>query len=456
MNLIYINTHDTGRALSPYGYNVKTDNLLKLAQDSVLFSHAYCCNPTCSPSRAAMLTGTYPHQNGMYGLAQRGFDLNDPSKHLANFLKKHGYYTVISGIQHEAGWYLDLDEENTKKLGYEKILTTPTDYYDKHREFLHEWDNKNAIETSKWLDSYQSDKPFMLTYGLHSTHRPYPTINKDIVDERYVKPHQPLVANDINRTDEAQYKTTANYADENIGIVLDAIKRNGFYENSLIIFTTDHGVPLPFNKCFLNDNGIGVSLIMRVPQSPSNGVVIDKMVSHIDVFPTICDVLGLEKPDYLEGSSMIELLNDSEHSIRDYVFAELNFHTSYEPARCVRNERFKYVKYYDNDWTLLNLSNIDNSRPKDFLLEHDLRKIIKPKEALYDMLYDPLENNNIIDQDQYHAELVKLKKYMNDVQLKTNDPLLTHHIEIMPEYKVNKSECVNPSSKDPEDYILLK
>ena len=153
---------------------------------------------------------------------------------------------------------------------------------------------------------------------------------------------------------------------------------------------------------------------------------------------------------------MIELLNDSEHSIRDYVFAELNFHTSYEPARCVRNERFKYVKYYDNDWLRLNLSNIDNSRPKDFLLEHDLREIVKPKEALYDTLYDPLENNNIIDQDQYHAELTKLKNYMNDVQTKTNDPLLTHHIEIIPEYKVNKSECVNPSSKDPEDYILLK
>ena len=70
-NLIYINTHDTGRMISPYGYNIPTDNLLSLAKDSTLFTNCYCCGPTCSPSRAAMLTGTYPHQNGMLGLAQR-------------------------------------------------------------------------------------------------------------------------------------------------------------------------------------------------------------------------------------------------------------------------------------------------------------------------------------------------------------------------------------------------
>lgn len=453
MNLIYINTHDTGRAVSPYGYNVKTDNLLKLAQDGVLFSHAYCCGPTCSPSRAAMLTGTYPHQNGMYGLAQRGFDLSDPRKHLANYLRQRGYKTVISGIQHEVGWYLDLDVEKTNKLGYELILTSPPEYYDKNREVLHEWDHKNAVEISKWLDQYDNDKPFMLTYGLHSTHRPYPLVDTSIADQRYLKPHSPSITNDINRHDEAQYATTAYYADQNIGIVIEALKRNGYYDNSLIIFTTDHGVSAPFNKAFLNDNGIGVSLIMRVPNNIKTGIVIDRIVSQIDIFPTICDILDLDKPNYLEGTSLVPLLNDPKTSIRDYIYAELNFHTSYEPARCVRNERFKYVKFYDKEWLNLNISNMDDSKPRDFLLENGLRSKTKPVEALYDTYYDPLETNNIIDRKEYQNELEKLKLQMNEIQNKTNDPLLSKHFDILPQYKVNKNECINPSSKDPEDYV---
>ena len=106
-NLVYINTHDTGRRISPYGYNVPTDNLLDFSKDATVFTNCFCCGPTCSPSRAAMLTGTYPSQNGMLGLAQRGFSLYHPENHLANYLKSHGYDTAISGIQHETGWYLD-------------------------------------------------------------------------------------------------------------------------------------------------------------------------------------------------------------------------------------------------------------------------------------------------------------------------------------------------------------
>ena len=110
-NLVYINTHDTGRMLSPYGVKAPTPNFEKFAEDATLFTHAYSCGPTCSPSRAAMLTGIYPHQNGMLGLAQRGFSLADPEKHLANYLRQNGYRTAISGIQHETGWYLDIHED---------------------------------------------------------------------------------------------------------------------------------------------------------------------------------------------------------------------------------------------------------------------------------------------------------------------------------------------------------
>lgn len=381
MNVIYINTHDSGRMLSPYGYDIPTENLKKLAEDSVVFTNAFCAGPTCSPSRAALLTGTFPHQNGMLGLAQRGFSLYNPEKHLANFLKNNGYNTCLCGIQHEYGWYLDLEKNGLHNLGYKEIITTDSKPFKK--EELHLWDRNNAAEVVKWLDNYNDEKPFMLSFGMHSTHRPYPIEVAEIIDERYVVPPYPITNNEENRHDHAQYMTTAHYADENIKMIVDALKRNNLYENSIIIFTTDHGVALPFNKCNLTDTGIGVSLIMKVPNADSNGKVVDSLVSQIDVFPTLCELLNLNKPDYLEGKSFARAFVDNKALLDEYIFAEINFHTSYEPVRCVRTKRYKYIKYYDESWNKINLSNIDESVPKDFLMNNGLKEKVKYSEGLF-------------------------------------------------------------------------
>ena len=394
MNVIYINTHDSGRMLSPYGYDIPTENLKKLAEDSVVFTNAFCAGPTCSPSRAALLTGTFPHQNGMLGLAQRGFSLYNPEKHLANFLKNNGYNTCLCGIQHEYGWYLDLEKNGLHNLGYKEIITTDSKPFKK--EELHLWDRNNAAEVVKWLDNYNDEKPFLLSFGMHSTHRPYPIEVAEIIDERYVVPPYPITNNEENRHDHAQYMTTAHYADENIKMIVDALKRNNLYENSIIIFTTDHGVALPFNKCNLTDTGIGVSLIMKVPNADSNGKVVDSLVSQIDVFPTLCELLNLNKPDYLEGKSFARAFVDNKALLDEYIFAEINFHTSYEPVRCVRTKRYKYIKYYDESWNKINLSNIDESVPKDFLMNNGLKEKVKYSEGLFDLYYDPTERNNLI------------------------------------------------------------
>lgn len=99
-NVFYIHTHDTGRIINPYGYNVSSNNLKDFFRDSLTFQNAFSVAPTCSPSRAGLLTGSFPHQVGMLGLAQRGFVL-DYSKHMAQFLKSQGFVTVLSGVQHE-------------------------------------------------------------------------------------------------------------------------------------------------------------------------------------------------------------------------------------------------------------------------------------------------------------------------------------------------------------------
>ncbi len=448
-NIIYIHTHDSGRILSPYGYDTPTPHLQAFAEDALLFRQMYCAGPTCSPSRAALLTGTYPHRNGMLGLSQRGFALNDYERHLVRFLNTQGYETVLCGIQHESGSYLD-HANGAKVIGYSKDITCSNEGY--RQEDLVHWDCKNAEAAEAWLESYDGSAPFFLSFGFYATHRRYPDTLAEGVKPGYVMPPPPVFDNGTSREDYAAYLTSAAWFDKGLGIVLDALKKTGHYENSVIVFTTDHGIAMPFCKCNLFDSGIGVSFIMRVPESSSNGKVTDALASHVDVFPTLCDLLTLPKPEYLQGASFADIFENEYFRPREEVFAEINFHTSYEPCRSVRTERYKYIRYYD-DYLGINCSNMDNSTVKNFYAENGLRDRKKDKEALYDLLYDPCERHNLIDDESLRDTVQDFRQRLDLFQRQTEDPLLNGPIEVKHCWKVNTRECFDPSSKSPEDYV---
>ncbi len=447
MNIVYIHTHDMGKFISPYGYATPTKNIMAFAKEATVFTNSFCVAPTCSPSRAALLTGTYPHQNGMLGLAQRGFNLNDYSQHLVQFLSRAGYTTVLSGIQHEAGWYLE--NSGADKVGYQINLTADAQPYE--REDLHLWDHTNAKKAANWIKQADPKKPFFLSYGMHSTHRPFPLDIDPSIDKNYLQPASPITNNAITRHDHAQLLTSLKYADEGFAMIIDELKAKGIYDESIILFTTDHGLPLPFHKCYLNDFGIAVSMIMRVPFASSNGQVIDTMVSHIDVFPTLCDLLNLEKPITLEGKSFEALFKGGNFE-NELIFAEINFHTSYEPSRCVRSKRYKYIKFFDADHLKTNPSNVDVSLTREFYIENGWLDLDKDKEGLYDLFYDPSEKNNLIEDPKVANIAQKMREALLDFQIKTKDPLLNGPIEVKKTYKVNKQACIDPSSKDPKDY----
>ena len=450
MNLLYIHTHDSGRALSPFGVKAPTPNLEAFSRTAVTFQNCYCVGPTCSPSRAALLTGQYPHQNGMLGLAQRGFSI-DYTKHLAQILGRSGYRTALSGIQHEAGWYLD--EGNWKTIGYQEDLSHPTAPYAK--EDLNLWDMENARTAAQWLKARDGKQPFFLSYGMHCTHRPFPVKVDPGINENSAVPPAPIPNAPETRKDFAQYLTSAKWADDCIGVVLSALKEAGLEENTVVFFTTDHGIANPYSKCSLYDSGIGVALIVRAPGAAANGQVCDSLVSHLDVFPTLCELLHLEKPDYLEGVSFAPCLTDPTASVRDAVFAQVNFHTSYEPIRCIRTKRYKYIRYFDETHLTTNPSNTDESPTKDYFSQYGFREAKKPREALYDLVYDTGERNNRIDAPEYAAVAQELRSRLRAEMERTGDPLLNGPIPIQKGWKVNKTDCEMASSKNPDDYISL-
>lgn len=449
MNVLYLHTHDTGRVVSPYGYGVETPHIQGFCEGAVLFQHAYCASPTCSPSRSALLTGTYPHQNGMLGLAQRGFAL-DGSRHLARLLSNEGFLSVLCGVQHEVGYYTD-HQLAPEALGYEHDLTADASGY--AEKDLVVWDRENAKSLVFWLESYDGERPFFVSYGQHATHRAWPDAEPGAED--FAQPPVNIPNNEVTRADFACYKASVQMADENYGLVLDALERSGHREDTIVLLTTDHGLAYPFEKCTLLDAGTGVLLAMRVPGSHPRRRSFEGLVSHVDVLPTLLDLLGIEKPGYLEGVSHAALFWGEDDPGDEAVFSEINFHTSYEPARAVRTERYKYVRYFDDTWDRVNLSNIDGSTVKNLYLDNDLAERRKPSECLFDLYYDVFETNNVAHDERYAEVLDDMRSRLRDFMERTDDPLLKGAIEIRPEWKVSRRECVAAGSKNPEDYESL-
>lgn len=403
-NIIYIHSHDTGRYISPYGHKVNTPNLQKFAEDGVVFRQCFCANPTCSPSRAALLTGEYAHSCGMLGLAHRGISLNDYSKHLLHTLRNSGYKSYLLGIQHI------ISNDRVDEIGYDDVLTR-----DGH---------KTAVEMAPvacdLIRNHQ--EPFFLSFGCFETHRKFPEHSAE-EDPRWTRGPEILPDTPEVRLDMARFNTMAKQYDDGVGMILDCLEETGQAENTLVIITTDHGIAFPNMKCNLTDHGIGVLLMMRGPNGVGGGKVIDSMVSHVDVFPTICDYLGIAPPERLQGLSQMPVIRDEKESVRDAIFAEVNIHAGYEPMRCVRTERYKYIKRLI-EYKEQVMSNCDNSLSKDVWAEAGWAERELPREELYDLIFDPMERCNIAEKPEISEVLNQMRERLQVWMKETDDPAL--------------------------------
>lgn len=443
-NVVYIHTHDSGRFFSPYGYEVPTPNLEQFAADACVFTNAYCTSPTCSPSRSALVSGRYPHNNGMMGLGNRGFEMNDYNEHLVHLFNQNGYQTLLCGVQHEAGRYVE-HEQGARIIGYQKDISA--DNHGMSEKELIEWDRANVERCVKWLKSDEAEKPFFLSMGFFATHREYP----DVKEAFKVKAPEYLMDCEAVQKDLQGHIASLKHFDTCFEKLIQALKESNQYENTIVMFTTDHGIPYPMAKCTLYDAGIGVALIMRVPNR-KQGLRCNELVSQVDIYPTLCSLLGLKTEHEVDGVSFAELFVDPCKSVRDAVYAEVNFHTSYEPIRCVRTKDMKLIRYYDDTWQKLNLSNIDNSISKEVYI-NQIHKNHKDMVQLYDLKKDPYEKHNLVNDIDYADCLKKMDDMLIQWQKTFNDPLLAGNIEIRDGWVVNKSSCVDPKSKNSCDFI---
>ena len=411
-NIIYIHAHDTGRHIQPYGYPVATPNFQRLAEEGILFRKAFAAAPTCSPSRAGLLTGQCAHSSGMLGLAHRGFALNDYKQHIVHTLGRAGYHSTLCGVQHVA--------DDPKIIGYDEVLdlapNNPSKYV-KERE--------HVVSAAVSYLQPPLHEPFFMSVGFVETHRNGPgfTDRDGREDSRYCSVPSILPDTAETRKDITDFYTSVKLLDESIGEILTVLDSTGLSRNTLVICTTDHGIAFPGMKCTLTDHGTGVMLILRGPGRFGGGKVCDSLISQIDLFPTICDIIDIPKPDWLQGESIMPIIRGQQNKINMEIFAEINYHAAYEPVRAVRTDRYKYIRRYDTR-TKPVLPNIDASPSRDVWLEHGWQNKSIAPEQLYDLVFDPAERRSLAYEPEMKPILEDMQKRLEKWMQATDDPLL--------------------------------
>ncbi|WP_129785861.1 sulfatase family protein [Promicromonospora panici] len=413
-NIVLVHWHDTGRYLGAYGLeHVRTPNVDRLAEDGVVFERSFATAPLCSPSRGSLFTGRYPHSNGLMGLAHLGWEYHANEHTLPMLLSRHGYHSVLVGLQHESS--------DPTTLGYDEVIDLNAD-----RQAA---PAVAELAVDRLATLAAQDDPFLMVVGMFEPHRPFP---------KHRFPTSPDLAVDVPpylaQTEEALddlrgFSAAVTYADAATGRILDRLAALGLDESTIVIFTTDHGAPFPRAKSTLYDAGIETALIVRMPTGTTRPSPRTRtLTSHVDVVPTLLELVGAPVPGNLQGTSFAaELVDGAEGGGpggpgREAVYAEKNWHDvrQYDPVRCVRTERYKYIVSYE-DRPAVPLPG-DIARSGSAIGVDDAAP--RPRVELYDLDADPLERDNLAGNEAL-AEVEKdLAERLATWQRETGDPAL--------------------------------
>jgi len=427
-NILVFVPHDLGDHLGCYGRRtVRSPNLDHLAEDGLRFTRYFTAAPECTPSRAGMMTGLYTHQNGLMGLCHRGWEFKPEAQHLAQRLWRAGYDTHLFGFQHETGM-------SPKRLGYNA---------------MHSQQNVRApavcSEVVRFLNSdlARGEKPWFAHVGFSHVHRPWDedtSFDPDQIDVPPYLPDNPNVRNDL-----AQFHENILEMDRAVGTVLDAVRKANLTEQTVVIFTTDHGCPFPRAKSTFYDPGIRIPLIIRCPGRFGGGKTHDVLLSNLDFTPTVLDLCGVSVPEGLEGRSFRPLLDDESCEERDAVFGALYYDAFYDPMHCVRTRTHKYIRSFavtpqdaegadpellarhkTGIWIRADDSDVQSSLSWQSMAANHYP--VPPPEELYDLTADPLEQRNLAGDASASDILDKMRATMQDMMERTNSPLLTGHV----------------------------
>lgn len=410
-NILFITAHDLGRHLGCYGrQSVRTPALDHLAATGVLFENSYCNAPQCSPSRASLHTGRFPHATGVLGLSHSPFNWELPPDeyHLASILRTAGYETSLFGVQHL------MDREHGSQLGY--------DLYDSEQDAVAApLLGEKAADFLR--DPQRHEHPFYLEVGFFEPHRPFHWGGATADEAQGVELPTYLPDTEEARSEVAALQGAINQLDVGVGTLLAALEEAGLATTTWVVFAADHGLAMPRSKCTLYDPGLEVALIMRWPDGGlRDGRRLPELLSHVDVVPTILDALRLPAPNQLHGRSFWPLLQGDFYKPNRMIFAEKTYHTAYEPMRGVRTSTHKLICNFESGSKI----DVPDDVRLGLIYPQMLPQITGQRGIieLYDLHADPQEHLNLAGRPEIATEERVLRNELRRWMEQTDDPLL--------------------------------
>jgi arylsulfatase A-like enzyme len=429
-NVVQIVAHDLGQHVGCYGVEtVRTPRIDALAADGVRVENAFAVAPQCSPSRAAMATGRYPHNNGVMGLEHWafGFELDRYDRHLASVLSEAGYRTALAGLQHEV---------HRPAAVFDDVFA-PADERDRCAVA------DRAVAAVDWLAA--ADEPTYLQVGFFEPHRDPGTdsgfgaitLENSIGDvgdagEGVPSPDGPkmtvpeyLIDEPSARRELLAFEAAVSGLDAAIGRVVDALETTGVRDETILVVTTEHGIPFPRAKCSPYDPGLETCLVI---DHPAGAVRSDKTVEppipNVDLAPTLLDLADLPVPAWMQGRSFAPAVTGGAYRPRDAVFGELTYHDYYDPRRWVRADGYKLIVNFTAAPAFMDPSQTwrPATRPTH---PEDPANAFHPPVELYNLDADPQEVDNLATSPEYEAEREALLERLHSWMLDTADPLLS-------------------------------
>ena len=422
-NILFIVADDWSKHAGIYGDKVvRTPNIDRLGKNGLIFDQAFCSAASCSPSRASILTGKHPHQ-----IAEGGNLWGSLPASIPNFVSLIQASGGFVGSE-QKGW----GPGNFKIGGYQD---NPA--------------GKNFKNFEEFLGAKPKDKPFFFWFGSIDPHRDYVkgTGEKAGLDPQKVKVPGFLPDNDVVRKDILDYYFEVERFDSNVGKLIATLESKGELENTLIVITSDNGMPFPRAKATCYDSGTNIPLIMywkgKIKPTRSS-----ELVSLIDLAPTVLDVMSIQKPTDLPSKSLINLINGRPIAHRNAVFVERERHANVRkgnlgfPIRGIRTKEFLDLRNFEPNrfpagdpqkWVAVGpYGDIDDSPTKQlimsdstnyaFFFDRTLKK--RGSEELYDLKNDPSQLHNLANEKRYEKAKKYLKIELEAWMKRTNDPRL--------------------------------
>jgi len=430
-NILFITVDDMScDSVGVYGCALPgtTPRMDRLASQGLRFQFAHVQVGNCKPSRNVMWSGRYPHTSGVEGF----YNVRNDYPVLADLMRDGGYYTAIRGkVTHSTpyhpypAWHDDL----TQLDGAEAHIKDVASFGES---------TKRGIAAAK-----QAGKPFCLIVNISDPHKPFYSGPKD--------KHQPsrvfkadevpipgfLFDHPAVREELALYYSSVRRADDAVGAILDALEASGEAERTVVMFLSDHGMPLPFAKTQLYHHSTRTPWIVRWPNVVKAGAVDERhMISGIDALPTLLDIAGVEHPAGLQGRSFLPLLKGQVQAGRDFVIKEYNENAGGQrcPMRGVQTRRYLYLF---NPWsdgervmktatrgtqtfrTMKQLAATDEKIAARLeLFDH------RVVEEFYDIENDPEARVNLVDAPEHRAALDQHRAMLQKWMAETDDPAL--------------------------------